>query len=132
MSFLGRREEEVAADLARLLVENGHTRADFTIVASGPHAASPHHEPGGRTILPRDAVVLDFGGELAGYFSDTTRTVVVGEPPQGFVQVYELVREAQEAAVSVVRPGVTAETVDRAMLGDAGANSSRENANPGR
>ena len=40
--------------------------------------------------------------------------LVVGEPPQGFVQVYELVREAQESAVSVVRPGVTAETVDRA------------------
>ena len=114
MPFLGRREEEVAADLARLLVENGHARADFTIVASGPNAASPHHEPGGRTILPRDAVVLDFGGELAGYFSDTTRTVAVGEPPEGFAEVYELVREAQEAAVEAVRPGVAAQDIDRA------------------
>ena len=89
MKFQGRREEEVAADLADLLVQNGHARAEFTIVASGPNAASPHHEPTGRTILPRDAVVMDFGGELGGYFSDTTRTVVVGEPPQGFERVYD-------------------------------------------
>jgi len=114
LPFQGRREEEVAADLARLLVENGHHTADFTIVASGPNSASPHHEPGGRTILPRDAVVLDFGGELAGYFSDTSRTVVVGEPPEGFAETYDLVREAQDAGVQAVRPGVPAGEVDRA------------------
>jgi D-alanyl-D-alanine dipeptidase len=114
MRFLGRREEEVAHDLATLLVENGHSRADFTIVASGPNAASPHHEPSGRTIYPRDAVVLDFGGEVGGYFSDTTRTVVVGEPPPGFEEVYRLVQEAQDAAVRAVRPGVAAQDVDRA------------------
>ena len=114
LRFLGRREEEVAADLAELLVAHGHTRADFTIVASGPNAASPHHEPGGRTILPRDVVVLDFGGELGGYFSDTTRTVVVGEPPAGFEEVYGLVQDAQDAAVRAVRPGAAAQDVDRA------------------
>jgi Xaa-Pro aminopeptidase len=113
MRFLGRREEEVAADLADLLVEHGHERADFTIVGSGPNSASPHHEPSGRTILPRDAVVLDFGGEVGGYFSDTTRTVVVGEAPVGFAEVYSLVQEAQDAAVQAVRPGVAAQEVDR-------------------
>ena len=115
--FLGRREEEVAADLANLLVANGHARADFTIVGSGPNSASPHHEPGGRTILPRDVVVLDFGGELAGYYSDTTRTVVVGEPPPGFSEVYAVVQEAQDAAVRAVGPGVAAQEVDRAARG---------------
>ncbi|HEX6401159.1 MAG TPA: M24 family metallopeptidase [Actinomycetota bacterium] len=113
-TFQGRREEEVAADLADLLVEHGHTEASFTIVGSGPNGASPHHEPGGRTILPRDAVVMDFGGELAGYFSDTTRTVAVGEPPDGFEQAYAVVQEAQAAAVQAVRPGLRAEEVDRA------------------
>ena len=74
-------------------------------MASGPHAASPHHEPSGRTILPRDAVVMDFGGELGGYFSDTTRTVVVAEAPDGFEQAYAAVQEAQAAAVDAVRAG---------------------------
>ena len=122
-TFLGRREEEIAADLAELLVRNGHARAEFTIVASGTNSSSPHHEPSGRTMLPRDAVVLDFGGELAGYFSDTTRTVVVGEPPAGFEAVYRAVQEAQETAFRAVAPGVAAQDVDRAarrVIEDAG------------
>lgn len=114
MRFQGRTEEDIAHDLADLLVRNGHARADFTIVASGPNAASPHHEPGGRTILPHDAVVMDFGGEFAGYLSDTTRTVVVTEPPEGFERAYAAVLEAQTAAVDAVRPGLEAQEVDRA------------------
>ena len=113
MSFQGRSEESVAHDLAELLVSNGHARADFTIVASGPHGASPHHEPGGRTILPHDAVVMDFGGELGGYFSDTTRTVVVTDAPAGFEPAYAAVQEAQAAAVDAVKPGVEAQHIDR-------------------
>jgi D-alanyl-D-alanine dipeptidase len=112
--FAGRTELEVAADVARLLIEHGHDRADFTIVASGPNGASPHHEPGDRRIVPGDAVVLDFGGVLDAYCSDTTRTVVVEEPPDGFDDAYDLVRRAQQAAFDAVRPGVPAEEVDRA------------------
>jgi Xaa-Pro aminopeptidase len=111
--FLGRTEAAVAADLAGLLVSNGHDRADFTIVASGPNSASPHHDPGGRAISASDAIVMDFGGELRGYFSDTTRTVVVREPPGGFEDVYRVVRDAQEAAFGVVAPGIAAQEVDR-------------------
>jgi D-alanyl-D-alanine dipeptidase len=114
MRFEGRQEEQVAADLRRLLVENGHASADFWIVASGPNGASPHHEPSGRTIRTRDAVVLDFGGEIGGYYSDTSRTVVVGEPPEGFLEVYEVVRRAQDAGFEAVRPGVAAQDIDRA------------------
>jgi Xaa-Pro aminopeptidase len=112
--FLGRTEADVATDLAGLLVANGHGRADFTIVASGPNSASPHHDPGDRTISAADVIVLDFGGELRGYFSDTTRTVVVREPPAGFEDVYRVVHDAQEAAFGVVAPGVAAQEVDRA------------------
>ena len=57
-----------------LLVAHGHDRAEFTIVASGPNSASPHHEPTERDDRAGDAVVLDFGGVLDGYYSDTTRT----------------------------------------------------------
>ena len=114
VGFADRRETDVAADLARLLVDNGHSRADFTIVASGPNSASPHHEPENRVISRGDVVVLDFGGELDGYYSDTSRTVVVGEPPEGLPAVFDLVQQAQSAAVATVRPGVLAQDVDRA------------------
>jgi Xaa-Pro aminopeptidase len=114
MRFEGRHEQDLAGDLSDLLVHNGHRRADFAIVASGPNGASPHHEPGARTIRARDVVVMDFGGELGGYFSDTTRTVAVGEPPTGFAEVYGTVRAAHDAAVGAVRPGAAAQDVDRA------------------
>lgn len=114
LRFEGRTELDVAEDLARLLVQHGHLRADFTIVGAGPNGASPHHEPGEHVIAAGDAVVLDFGGELDGYYSDTTRTVAVGSPPDGFDEAYDLVHRAQQAAFESVRPGVPAEDVDRA------------------
>ena len=110
----GLREEEIAVLLASLLRECGHDDVSFTIVASGPNGASPHHEPGGRTIRSGDPIVLDFGGRVGGYCSDISRTVCVGQAPEGFEEVYEVVREAQEAAFQAVRPGGTASEVDRA------------------
>jgi Xaa-Pro aminopeptidase len=114
MRFEGRREDEVAADLERLLRSHGHERVDFTIVGSGPNGASPHHHSGERTIERGDAVVMDFGGVANGYCSDITRTVFVGEPTGEHRRVYDTVRAAQQAAFDAVRPGVPAQEVDRA------------------
>ncbi|HEV3475044.1 MAG TPA: Xaa-Pro peptidase family protein, partial [Actinomycetota bacterium] len=109
-----RTEREVARQLGELLVEHGHEQVTFTIVGSGPNGASPHHEPGSREIHRGDAVVMDFGGRSGRYCSDISRTVVVGEAPSEFDQVYDVVREAQEEAFRSVAPGVPAEDVDRA------------------
>jgi Xaa-Pro aminopeptidase len=114
LGFAGRTEIELAADLDRLLREHGHERVGFTIVGSGPNAASSHHDSGERTIERGDAVVMDFGGVLDGYWSDLTRTVFVGEPTAEQREVYEVVREAQRSAFDAIRPGVTCEAVDRA------------------
>jgi D-alanyl-D-alanine dipeptidase len=114
LPFAGRREDEVAADVDRLLREHGHDRVDFTIVGSGPNGASPHHAAGDRVIASGDAVVLDFGGRAGGYCSDITRTVFVGDPDEEQARVYGVVRHAQQAAFDAVRPGVAAQDVDRA------------------
>jgi Xaa-Pro aminopeptidase len=111
--FAGRREREVATDLASLLQQFGHSSVDFTIIASGPNSADPHHEAGDRTITRGDAVVLDFGGLRDGYGSDTTRTVSVGPPSKLLQSVHEVVRQAQQAAFEAVRPGVTCQEIDR-------------------
>ncbi|MGX1090483.1 Xaa-Pro aminopeptidase [Streptomyces albogriseolus] len=121
--FSGRRESEVAADLAALLRRFGHSQVDFTIVASGPNGANPHHEAGDRRIERGDMVVLDFGGLRDGYGSDTSRTVHVGEPTEEERRVHDLVREAQEAGFRAVRPGAACQDVDRAaraVIADAG------------
>ncbi|OSP40413.1 MULTISPECIES: aminopeptidase P family protein [unclassified Streptomyces] len=114
VAFAGRRETDVAADLAALLRRFGHSQVDFTIVASGPNGANPHHEIGDRVIGRGDMVVLDFGGLKDGYGSDTSRTVHVGEPTDEERRVHDLVREAQEAGFRAVRPGVACQDVDRA------------------
>jgi Xaa-Pro aminopeptidase len=111
----GRTERQVAADIADAILEEGHARVDFTIVGSGPNAASPHHEVSDRALQPGDAVVVDIGGTMpSGYCSDCTRTYVIGAPPPEFTAYYRILQGAQEAACAAVRPGVTAEAVDAA------------------
>ncbi|MGW0707166.1 M24 family metallopeptidase [Streptomyces sp. NPDC002643] len=112
--FAGRPESDIAADLAALLRGSGHSQVDFTIVASGPNGANPHHEAGDRIVRRGDMVVLDFGGLKDGYGSDTSRTVHVGEPDPEEREVHDLVRAAQEAGFRAVRPGAACQDVDRA------------------
>ena len=123
VQFAGRRETEVAADLAGLLTEHGHSQVDFTVVGSGPNGANPHHEAGDRTIQEGDMIVLDFGGLKDGYGSDTSRTVHVGEPTSEEQEVHDIVRRAQQAGVEAVHPGVACQEIDRAarrVISDAG------------
>ncbi|QJW36388.1 aminopeptidase P family protein [Cellulosimicrobium protaetiae] len=128
VTFAGRRERDVAADLDRFLREHGHEQVDFTLVCAGPNGADPHHDAGDRVIEPGDLVVLDFGGLRDGYGSDTTRTVVVEGGTDDAVaaqqrEVYDVVRRAQQAGVDAVRPGATCQDVDRAaraVITDAG------------
>ena len=112
--FAGRTENEVAADLAALLISHGHSQVDFTVVGSGPNGANPHHEAGDRTIEEGDMIVLDFGGLKDGYGSDTSRTIHVGEPTDEEREVHDIVRRAQQAGFEAVRPGVACQEIDRA------------------
>jgi Xaa-Pro aminopeptidase len=115
----GRSEAEVSREIRARLIDEGHDLADFAIVGSGPNGASPHHDASDRRIQAGEPVVLDIGGTLAGYLSDTTRTIwVAGEagiqPDTEFRRVYDLVREAQAQATAAVHPGIAAEQVDAA------------------
>ncbi|MGK5740670.1 M24 family metallopeptidase [Micromonospora sp. URMC 103] len=121
----GRTEAEVAADIATAIRAAGHVRVDFVIVAAGPNGASPHHDTSDRPIGAGEPVVVDIGGTMpSGYRSDCTRTYVAGGPaPAEFTDYYDVLREAQRAAVEAVRPGTSAEAVDavaRDLIADAG------------
>jgi len=111
----GRSEEEVGRDIAGAIVDEGHKRVNFVIVGSGPNGASPHHDLGARRLCAGDTVVVDIGGTTAdGYCSDSTRTYSLGEPPPEVTAYYDVLLAAQLAACEAVRPGVSAEAVDRA------------------
>jgi Xaa-Pro aminopeptidase len=111
----GRTERQVAADIGEAILAEGHSRADFAIVASGPNGASPHHTASDRVLRAGDTVVVDIGGTMpSGYCSDCTRTYVIGEPDAEFAAYYRVLMQAQDAACAAVRPGVSAESVDAA------------------
>jgi Xaa-Pro aminopeptidase len=111
----GVTERAVGALITDAILAEGHASVDFVIVASGPNAASPHHEVSDRVLTAGDAVVVDIGGTMpSGYCSDSTRTYAIGEPPAEFTAYYQVLYDAQEAACAAVRPGVTAESVDAA------------------
>jgi Xaa-Pro aminopeptidase len=122
--FVGRTEAELAWDVERFLREGGASGLSFDVaVASGPNGALPHADPGERRIEPNELVVVDGGCVVDGYCSDCTRTFATGELDDEAVQVYELVRDAQAAALGAVRTGETGRDVDevsRAPIRDAG------------
>jgi Xaa-Pro aminopeptidase len=112
--LVGRTEAEVSAHLGRRIIEEGHEKVNFAIVAAGENAASPHHHPGSRVIGENEIVLCDFGGTMNGYCSDTTRCVVTGEIPGEIAEAYAVLQEAQRVGVAAGEVGTPCEDVDRA------------------
>ncbi|MBA3876244.1 MAG: peptidase M24 family protein [Anaerolinea sp.] len=116
--LVGRTEMDVSREVRERLLAEGHELAEFAIVASGPNSASPHHDATDRVIRAGEPIVLDIGGSMDGYCSDTTRTLWLtgGNPANGptpeFRRVFDLLRDAQAEAASAVRPGVACERID--------------------
>jgi Xaa-Pro aminopeptidase len=111
----GVMETQVAAEMEYAARRAGAEAMSFpTIVAAGKRSALPHGRASRTGIPARGFVVCDFGVILCDYCSDMTRTVYVGRPSPGERRAYQAVKEAQQAALDAVRPGVSVSEVDRA------------------
>jgi Xaa-Pro aminopeptidase len=108
----GRTERDVARAVEARLRELGAEPSFPPIIAAGENGALPHAEPGEREIASGELVVFDMGALLDGYCSDCTRTYATGDPGGQAREVYELVREAQQAALEAVRPALSGKEVD--------------------
>ena len=108
-------ESRFAGELEFAARQAGAEQMAFpTIIAGGERSALPHGRAS-RALIPAEGfVVCDFGVILAGYCSDMTRTVHVGRPQAEARSAYKAVQEAQQAALDVVKPGVTTGEVDHA------------------
>ncbi len=110
----GMTEKEVAWELEKYMRENGSEKIPFkVIVAAGPNAAQPHARPSERRIREGEPVLMDLGARVAGYASDLSRTIVVGQADDRFKKVYDTVLGGQLTALALVQEGMTGEEADR-------------------
>ncbi len=95
----GVTEADLALRLEWEMRTNGAEALAFEVAClSGPRAALPHGIPGPRQVAEGEVLLFDFGAQVAGYRSDMTRTLFVGEPTAENLAIYEIVARAQEAA----------------------------------
>lgn len=109
----GVTEMDITLDLEFFMRRQGADIAFPSIVVSGERSARPHGKPSDKKLEVGDFVTMDFGARVAGYNSDITRTVVVGEATDRHREVYETVLEAQLESLHAIRPGARAADVDR-------------------
>jgi Xaa-Pro aminopeptidase len=120
----GMTEREVAWELEMYMRTHGAEKVAFDlIVGAGPNGAMPHHEVSERVIGGGEPIVMDLGARVAGYHSDLTRTICLGQPDERFTEIYALVLQAQLAAEAAIRGGIVAGEADNAarqMITEAG------------
>jgi Xaa-Pro aminopeptidase len=104
----GMTELELMRELDNLMFAHGAEGLAFpTIIACGQNGASPHARPGTARLEAGMCVVMDFGAKRAGYCSDMTRTVFLGEPQGEMLSAWEAIRSANEAVEQALCPGMT-------------------------
>jgi Xaa-Pro aminopeptidase len=109
----GMTEAEAAWALEKSMRENGSGVLPFNIiVASGPNAAKPHHQPTDRPISAGEPVIIDMGASIGGYTSDLSRTVCLKKQDEKFGKIYDLVLGAQLTAIATIGSGMTGDTAD--------------------
>jgi Xaa-Pro dipeptidase len=113
---IGMKEKELAAELVMQILRQGSgTSLPFQpIVATGPNSANPHAFPTDRPLAKGDLLIIDWGANVDGYFSDLTRTFGVGKVNPEQEKIHKIVQEANAAARDFAKPGVTCGDVDKA------------------
>ena len=110
-------EYEVEAIINYIFRKNGSQGAAFTIIGSGPNSCILHHSKNDRLMKSGDLLVIDIGTIYKTITTDLTRTIPVSgkfSPEQK--KIYNIVLEAQEMAISIVKPGVTLADVHKAAM----------------
>lgn len=113
----GISEISIALRLEEKLRRKGCRNIPFEIiVASGPNSAMPHARPTRKKLNKGDLVIIDWGGEADGYYSDMTRTFLVkgDREPGRNKEIYQTVLEANQRCISRVAPGVRSKEIDEA------------------
>ncbi len=120
----GMCEKEIARELEIYLLRQGSEERSFSfIVASGVRGAMPHGTASEKIVQKGELITIDFGAYFDAYATDMTRTVVCGEPDKRQLEIYDIVKKAQQEAFMILRPGKLGQEVDgraRKIIAEAG------------
>ena len=120
----GISESELAIELEIFWKRRGsHAIAFDPIIAFGANSSMPHYRVGQHKLKKGESVLIDIGVNLKHYHSDMTRVVFFGEPDPKIVAIYEIVRQAQEKALELCKPGTKISDLDacaRGLIDEAG------------
>jgi len=116
---IGLTEKEIAAELTMQLLRHGSNPQlpFFPIVSGGPNSANPHASPSDRKLTAGDLLVIDYGANIDGYFSDITRTFAIGGVDAEYEKIAEIVLASNQAGHAAAGPGVPASKIDQASRG---------------
>jgi len=111
----GMTEKQCADKIMEYYSAHGIKDLSFpSIVSFGPNGADPHHSPDDTVLKAGDSIVVDIGCVYEGYCSDMTRTFFCEDTLDEYKEIHDIVREANEKAIALVRPGVLLADVDKA------------------
>ncbi len=111
----GQTEASIAARLEYEMRILGADGVSFpSIVAVDANASLPHAVPGSRKVKRGSLILIDWGARWHGYCSDLTRVVAVGKMKPKLREIYQVVLDAQQAAIAAIKPGRSLKDVDAA------------------
>lgn len=119
----GATERKISTKVENFFKEKGCDKLGFSIVAMGANGADPHHDADDTVLKEGDSIVIDIGAPFNHYWCDMTRTVFYKTASEEQRKVYELVRQANEAAIAAVKPGLPLREFDlaaRKVIEDGG------------
>lgn len=110
----GITEKTIAKALENEITKQSDTLPFPVIVASGENSSMPHWRNSDKILNYGDFVIIDWGAEYEGYFSDMTRTFIIGKAENKKKEIYEIVNKARLEAIMACKAGVVAKDIDQA------------------
>jgi Xaa-Pro aminopeptidase len=107
-------ENELASHLVHEMRKRGALNSSFdSIIAVGANGSLPHYRPQNVQLTNGTPLLVDWGARYRGYCSDLTRVLFIGKVPDVIREIYQIVLDAQVAAIAAIKPGKTGKQIDK-------------------
>lgn len=121
---IGMTEKQIAFEIYKFFIEHKAEGLAFdTIVASGKNSSKPHAVPTDKKIELGDNILIDFGAKYKGYCADMTRTIFVGEVSQKQKEIYKIVLDTQNRALTKMKANCDTKVISEYVQNEFSCNN---------